>query len=126
MNDRALNGPPEPMTASGPAAAWLRKSPPRRSAPGPGAEVLAPKRHIQSSLKAPQVEQAVDSGTHSATHSVRLPTMSRAPRADSQSLRAPVGVTTSPSVLQDVVLLSGPASGVPVAPICHSALVGKR
>jgi hypothetical protein len=34
----------------------------------------------------------------------------------------------SPSlaVLQSVVPLSGPGSGVPLAPTCHSALVGRR
>src|SRR6185503_5711366 len=126
MKGREANGPPDPTTASGPADVRLRKSPPRRSAPGPTAEVLAPKRHMKSSLKPPQVEHAVDSGTHSATHSSRFPTMSKAPRAAWQSLRAPVRLTDRALLLQFVVPLSGPASGVPVTPSCHSALVGKR
>src|SRR5258705_9172145 len=124
MKGLDLNGPPEPTTASGPADVRLRKSPPRSSAPGPTPEVLAPKRHMRSSLRPPQLEHAVDSGTHSATHSSRFPTMSKAPRADSQSFRAPVRVADTVLLLQFVVPLSGPASGVPVAPICHSALVG--
>jgi len=62
----------------------------------------------------------------SATHSSRLPTMSKAPRADTQALREPVLATLSLALLQSVVPLSGPGSGVPFAPTCHSALVGSR
>src|SRR6185503_10736094 len=100
MNTRALDGPPEATTASGPAPCRLRKSPPRSSAPGPPVAVLAPKRHIRSSLKPPQLAQVVESGTQSATHSERLPTMSKAPRADEQALREPDSATTLLAVLQ--------------------------
>src|SRR5262245_4017018 len=51
--------------------------PPRSSAPGPVSVVLAPERHISSSLKPPQPGHTEDSGTQSATHSSRLPTMSK-------------------------------------------------
>src|SRR5262245_47791022 len=117
-------------TASGPASGppWTAKAPPRSSAPGKVAVVLAPARHISSSLKPPQPGQLVEAGTQSATHSARLPTMSKAPRAETQLLRAPVGDRPGPSpeMLQSVVPLSGPGSGVPFAPTCHSALVGSR
>jgi hypothetical protein len=53
--------------------------------------------------------------------------MSNAPRADTQALRAPVLSTVNvPPVLQSVLPSSGPGSGVPLAPTCHSALVGSR
>src|SRR5262245_5720098 len=116
-------------TASGPASGPKKNAPPRTSAPGKVAVVLAPARHISSSLKPAQPGQFVEFGTQSATHSARLPTMSKAPRAETQLLRAPVGVTNvgvRPALLQSVVPLSGPASGVPFAPTCHSALVGSR
>jgi len=52
--------------------------------------------------------------------------MSKAPRAEMQALREPVLDTSLPALLQSVARLSGPGSGVPSAPICHSALVGNR
>ncbi len=52
---------------------------------------------MKSSLKPPQPGHSVESGTQSATHSSRLPTMSKAPRADTQLLRAPVS-DTEPAV----------------------------
>jgi|SRR5438046_10344671 len=53
--------------------------------------------------------------------------MSKAPRADTQLLREPVRDTEPvAALLQSVVPLSGPGSGVPFAPTCHSALVGSR
>src|SRR5262245_15032130 len=115
-------------TASGPAREPKKNAPPRTSAPGKFAVVLAPARHISSSLKPPQPGQLVEAGTQSATHSARLPTMSKAPRAETQLLRAPVSVAkpSLAAVLQSVVPLSGPGSGVPFAPTCHSALVGSR
>src|SRR5262249_39734807 len=81
-------------TASGPASGPPRtaKAPPRNSAPGKFDVVLAPARHISSSLKPAQPGQLVEAGTQSATHSARLPTMSKAPRAETQLLRAPVSV----------------------------------
>jgi hypothetical protein len=54
MKPRALDGPPEPTTASGPAAVRVQKSPPRRMAPGPPAAVRVPARHIKSSRPQPR------------------------------------------------------------------------
>src|SRR5262245_34184184 len=118
-------------TASGPASGPPRtaKAPPRSSAPGKFAVVLAPARPMSSLLKPPQPGLFVEAGTQSATHSATLPTISKAPRAETQPLRAPVGVVnvgTTPTLLQSVVPLSGPGSGVPFAATCHSALVGSR
>src|SRR5262249_24829050 len=104
-----------PSTASGPASVPLRKSPPRSSAAGssttsksPGA---APARHWASPVGLTpglQVPHVVDRGNQPATHSERLPTMSKAPSVDVQLLRDPVltAANTLP-VLQSVVLLSG-------------------
>src|SRR5262247_42756 len=119
-------------TASGPASGPKKNAPARTSAPGKFAVVLAPARHISSLLKPPQPGQLVESGTQSATHSARLPTMSKAPRAETQLLRVPVGVTapappaTASATLQSVVPSSVPGSGVPFAAACHSAFVGSR
>ena len=53
--------------------------------------------------------------------------MSKAPRADTQPLRDPVATATNAlAVLQSVVPLSGPGSGVPVTAACHSAFDGSR
>jgi hypothetical protein len=52
--------------------------------------------------------------------------MSNAPRAETQALREPVPTATLVALLQSVARLSGPGSGVPFAPTCHSALVGSR
>src|SRR5262245_44078829 len=115
------------MTESGPLSSPTKKKPPRTNAPGAGALVLAPARHMMSSLKLPQFGQSVASGTQSATHSATLPTMSNAPRADTQPLREPVGVVVALlAVLHVVACSSGPGSGVPFAPTCHSAFVGRR
>src|SRR4030095_1932209 len=119
------------LTASGPASgpSATTKPPPRTNAPGKFKVVLAPARHMASLLKPPQPGQFADAATKSATHSARLPTMSKAPRAETQLLRAPVGVVnvgTTPVLLQSVVPLSGPGAGVPVAATRHSALVGSR
>src|SRR5688572_7684042 len=115
-----------PRTASGPLLDPPKKPPPRTSAPGPASVVLAPARHIRSSLTRPQPGHAVESGTQSETHSARLPTMSKAPRADTQLLHAPVSDAAPRAVLQSVVPLSAPGSGDPFAPTCHSAFVGSR
>src|SRR5215813_4269259 len=74
-------------------------------------------------------ESESDRGSQSATHSCRFPTMSNAPRAETQLDREPVGVGSWPDwnvLLQSVVPSSRPGSGVPVAAVCHSALVGSR
>src|SRR5574341_412812 len=115
-------------TASGPARGppIAANAPPRTSAPGLFRIPFAPARHISSLLKLAQPGHAVGAGTQSATHSATLPTMSKAPRADTQLLRVPVRDSPSPALLQSVVPLSGPGSGVPFAPTCHSALVGSR
>src|SRR5262245_10826349 len=123
-----------PSTSSGPARVPLRKSTPRRSAAGsttksksPGS---APARHLASPVGLTpglQVPHVVDRGNQPATHSERLPTMSKAPSVDVQLLRDPVltAANTLP-VLQSVVLLSGPGSGVPATAACHSAFDGSR
>src|SRR4030095_274576 len=106
-------------TESGPASEPSLKDPPRNTAPGVVLVSLAPARHISSLLKPPQDVQVGESGSQSATHSVRLPTMSKAPRADTQALRAPVIDTAPEALLQSVARSSGPGSGVPFAPTCH-------
>src|SRR5215470_10789833 len=89
--------------------------------------MLAPERHIRSRLKPPHDGQFVERGIHSATHSSTLPPASRTPRAETQAVRAPVSTTSVVTpMLQSVVPLSVPGSGVPFAPTCHSALVGNR
>src|SRR4029434_6706399 len=95
MKMNVLDGLRTPRTASGPAFVPSTKAPPRVNAPGPPTAVLAPERHIWSLLRLPQLEHCVESGTQSATHSSRLPTMSKAPRADTQALREPVRTTRS-------------------------------
>lgn len=88
-------------TAKTPALA-----PPRISAPGPQM-VDAPARHIESSLDPNHPGQFVLSGTQSATHSQRFPTMSKAPTSATQVLREPVGTTAStPTPLPFFVLQS--------------------
>src|SRR5882724_4203425 len=54
--------------------------------------------------------------------------MSKAPSADTQPLRDPVAtcVLLTLAVLQSVVPLSGPGSGVPATANCHSAFDGSR
>src|SRR5687767_6809606 len=85
MRSNATDGTLRLKTASGPANESLAKSP-RISAPG-SPVVAAPARHWLSPVgltPALQVPHTVDRGTQSATHSYRLPTMSKAPRADTQ------------------------------------------
>src|SRR5690606_21045488 len=73
------------------------------------------------------VPQAVERGTQSATHSKRFPTMSKAPCVETQADREPVRVAANTlKVLQSVVPLSGPGSGVPVTATCHSTFDGRR
>src|SRR5262245_61366162 len=118
------DGPKLALTVNGPAAVPWPKSPPRSSALGP-AVVLAPERHILSLLKPPHPGHAVERGTQSATHSYRLPTMSNAPRADTQAVRDPVAtVSRALAVLHAVVPSSSPGSGVPATAACHSAFEG--
>src|SRR5262249_3556438 len=117
-------------TASGPANVMLANSPPRASAPGSPAS-LAPTKHWKSpdGLASPfqkLTHSGSDRGTQSATHSARLPTMSKAPSAETQLLRSPVPTAIVPVVLQSVMPLSGPGSGVPTTAACHSALEGRR
>jgi len=113
------------------------KRPPRTTAPGKRVPELvsAPNRHIMSSLKVAGLVQAEiphgsDCGTHSCTCSMTLPTISHAPQSDSQSLRDPVSAAENMALvslmLQSVVPLLVPGSGVPKAASCHSALVGSR
>ena len=53
--------------------------------------------------------------------------MSNAPRDETQPLRDPVATGENVLlVLQSVVPLSGPGSGVPATAACHSALDGSR
>src|SRR5262249_45698060 len=115
-------------TASGPAPRPKKNAPPRTSAPGKFEVVLAPARHISSSLKPPQPGQFGDAGPQPAPPWKRFPPMSKAPRAETQWLRAPVMMSaiSLARVLQSVAPLSAPGSGVPFAAPCHSALVGSR
>src|SRR5262249_22405194 len=83
-------------------------APPRTGAPGKFEVVLAPARHMSSLLKPPQPGQFVEKGTHSATHSATLPTMSKAPLADTQSRRVPVSDKSSPAAVQPLLPLSRP------------------
>ena len=53
--------------------------------------------------------------------------MSKAPSDETQLLRDPVSTASiALSVLQSVVPLSGPGSGVPATAACHSAFDGSR
>src|SRR5262249_57528352 len=106
----------------------LPNSPPRTSAPGSPAS-LAPNKHWKSPVGLASALQKLthpgsDRGTQSATHSARLPTMSKAPIAETQLLRSPVPTASTAVVLQSVIPLSGPGSGVPTTVASHSALVG--
>src|SRR5262245_31553736 len=115
--------------ARGPATLLARKSPPRRSAPG-APSVAAPARHWPSSVELAswlQLPHVLARGTQSATSSSTLPTMSKAPSADTQLLREPVSTGARVlNVLQSVVPLSPPGSGVPSTAACHSAFDGNR
>src|SRR5262249_59505056 len=126
-----VEGSTAPVTASGPADVppAYRKSPPRSNAPGaplsyaPTSPCASPVA-LTPGLQAPP---PVDRGTQSATHSKRLPTMSKAPRDDTQLARDPVRATASVlAVLQSVEPLSGPGSGVPATSPCHSGPGGRR
>jgi len=58
---------------------------------------------MKSSLKLPQPGHELERGTHSATHSARFPTMSKARSVETQLARDPVGTVLAPtpvSVLQ--------------------------
>src|SRR5262245_27221209 len=123
-----VDGPKVAIMMNGPAAVASNHGPPRKSTPG-SPVVAAPARHWRSSSVTPelQVPHVVERGTHSATHSARLPTMSNAPRADTQFRRDLVSAVASVLfVLQSVVPLSLPGSGLPAAAACHSAFVGSR
>src|SRR5690242_1402904 len=82
-----------PRIISGPAMEPSANPPPRSRMPGPGADAFAPEKHMMSLLKAPQPGHADVAGTQSPTNSFRFPTMSNAPRADTQALREPVAAT---------------------------------
>jgi hypothetical protein len=92
--------------------------------------VSAPATHWMSPVgltPGVQLPHTVDRGTQSATHSNRLPTMSKVTRDETQLLRDPVRTADIVLfVLQSVVPLSGPGSGVPATAACHSALDGSR
>src|SRR4051794_41106969 len=113
--------------ANTPPPGPVSKLPPRSSAAGPTV-VDAPARQLKSPVP-PKISptHAVAIGTQSATHSDRFPTMSNPPQRDTQLARDPVvpgSVTGTPSwvMLQSVLPLSVPGSGVPAAAPCHSAL----
>jgi hypothetical protein len=71
-----------------------------------------------------QSVRLVARSAQSATHSFTFPTMSKTPQLDLQLEREPV-FTASPAaeMLQSVVPLSVPGSGVPAAAPCHSRFV---
>ena len=66
------------------------------------------------------VTQPSASSSQSPTHSQTLPTMSLAPKCETQPALAPV-FWTAP-----VLTLQASESGVPATAACHSALVGSR
>src|SRR5437764_10716812 len=74
-----------------------------------------------------QSVQLTDLSAQSATHSATFPTMSNTPQLDLQFDREPV-FTGLPAaeMLQSVVPLSVPGSGVPAAASCHSRFVASR
>src|SRR5262249_33681704 len=124
----------EASTAKTPAPVPSNHWPPRRNAPGmlssglPSPElpvVTGPPKQLESSPAKPdklvQSVQVTALSAQSATHSSTLPTMSNTPQLDLQFDREPV-VTGLPAVemLQSVVPLSVPGSGVPAAASCHS------
>jgi hypothetical protein len=122
---------PASVIASGPAAEPLVKLPPRISTPGAPVVSRSPFRHCSSPVdQAPQGATAAgsESGTESATHSDRLPTMSKAPLDDTQASRDPVGTAVCVLAVLHVKMKSsgspGPRSGVPATAACHSVLVG--
>src|SRR5438094_112869 len=73
------------------------------------------------------VHPTVARSAQSATHSSTFPTMSNTPQLDLQFDREPV-FTGLPAaeMLQSVVPLSVPGSGVPAAASCHSRFVASR
>src|SRR3990170_6168000 len=126
MSKPANDGVTLPSTAKTPAPEPLAKLPPRISAAVPAAWVV-PARQLRSPANSAVPQDPEAGGTQSATHSKRLPTMSKAPNLDLQLLREPVSTTAdAATILQSVVPLSVPGSGVPAAAICHSALVRSR
>ena len=120
----------------------LKKPPPRSSAPGILAvSPVPPQKPLPLPLPPKQLKSWVDvkpwvvqsvqwtlaKSVQSATHSAVLPTMSKTPQLDLQFDRDPV-FTRSPAalMLQSVLPLSVPGSGVPAAASCHSWLVSSR
>ena len=125
MSPTEKDGRPPPKTAKTPAAERPSHNPPRTSAPGPSV-VLAPDRHMKSSLKLPHPGHPVDRGTQSATRSSTLPTMSETPQLDWQFVRSPVLDGPLELVLQSSAPGVLPGSGVPAAARCHSWFVKSR
>src|SRR5437016_307179 len=117
------------FTAKTPSSVPKTQFPPRINAPGrllllePG-----PPTQLKSLPKpADQFVQPSARSPHSSTHSHTFPTMSNAPQLDLQLLREPV-FTGLPAaeMVQSVVPLSVPGSGVPAAASCHSRFVASR
>src|SRR6186713_1939594 len=78
-------------------------------------------------MKTSQLAPVVANGPQSATNSITLPTMSKAPTSETHLLRAPVSVVEAVSRLHWLAGSScGHGSGVPSAAACHSALLGRR
>src|SRR5262249_50950649 len=108
----------------------LPNSPPRTSAPGSPAS-LAPNKHWKSPVGLAAALQKLthsgsDRGTQSATHWASLPTLSKARSGEPQLVGSRVPTKSAGVVLQSVIPLSGPGSGVPTPAACHSALDGRR
>lgn len=95
-----------PTAKTPPSVPTSKAPPPRINAPGPDV-VDAPARQLRSPVPPNNSgAQSVDSGTQSATHSQRLPTMSKAPASETQLLREPVLAGSSKNekvMLQSVV-----------------------
>src|SRR3989442_11823422 len=108
MTSPEFDGTPSADTTNTPASAPTPQSQPRNNVPGIFGESSPPK-------------------SESATHSSTFPTMSNTPQSDLQLDREPE-LTASPTteMLQSVVPLSVPGSGVPAAASCHSRPVSNR
>src|SRR5688572_1903521 len=80
-----------------------------------------------STVPSPSPSRPVPGLCQSATHSQTLLTMPRAPHAETQLDREPVATAAAPRMLQSLVPLSPPVSGVLAAAYCrYSSFVRRR
>lgn len=117
--------PSESPSMANTPAFTLPADPPRSGTAG--RPVPAPPNVLSSVPNEAGHEMSVVPGLcQSATHSHTLPTMSRVPHPDTQLEREPVATAAAPRMLQSLVPLSAPVSGVLAAAYCHSAFVRSR